>query len=126
LQPAFFQRNDGPRFTENSRKWDIYFHYGWAEDDEVTIELPQGWVLDRPVVPHNANFGEIGDYQVDVTKTTDGRKLIYRRTFEFGRKGHLLIPASTYPQVKKVFDLVQEQDSYVITLVPDKEPPHDK
>src|SRR5262249_9816769 len=47
LQPAFFERNYSPRFTETNRKWDIYFDYGWSEDDEVTIELPEGWELDQ-------------------------------------------------------------------------------
>ena len=36
LQPAFFQRNVSPRFTESSRKWDVYFNYGWSEEDEVS------------------------------------------------------------------------------------------
>src|SRR5262249_22079380 len=40
FQPAFFQHNIGRRFTENTRKYDLFFHYGWAEDDEVEIDLP--------------------------------------------------------------------------------------
>jgi hypothetical protein len=59
LQPAFFQRNVPPRFTENSRNWDIYFHYGWTEDDTVTIELPENWEVDQPVAPHGSTFSPV-------------------------------------------------------------------
>ena len=55
---------------------------------------------------------------MQVQKTTDGRKLIYRRHFEFGREQTLLLGASSYPQVKKVFDFMQDQDNYTISLKP--------
>ena len=118
LQPAFFQRNIAPRFTESSRKWDLYFHYGWAEDDEVTIDLPEGWELDQPVAPASIKLGQIGDYNVQVLQTPNGRQLIYKRHFDLGREQKLLIPAKSYPQVKQVFDFIQEQDSYTISLKP--------
>ena len=116
LQPAFFQRNVGPRFTETTRKWDIYFDYGWMEDDEVTIELPAGWELDQPLKPSNAKLADVGAYDVQVLKTTDGRKLIYRRKMEWGRDNKLLLPAGAYASLKKIFDFVQEQDNYTIAL----------
>ena len=94
----------------------MYFDYGWAEDDEVTIELPAGWELDQPVAPGNKTFGDAGEYMVDVLKTTDGRKLIYRRRFDWGRKKMILMPVDAYPQIKKIFDTVQEEDSYTISL----------
>jgi hypothetical protein len=118
LQPAFFERNLPRRFTESTRKWDVYFHYGWSEEDEVTIDLPQGWELDQPTLPQDSSFGKIGSYRVEVQKTTDGRKLIYRRHFEFGRDQTLLLRADAYGQLKKVFDFIQEQDNYTIALKP--------
>jgi hypothetical protein len=118
VQPAFFQRNAGPRFTESTRKWDVYFDYGWSEEDEVSIDLPEGWELDQPTLPQGSSFGKIGSYTVQVQKTTDGRKLIYRRHFEFGREQMLLLGANSYPQLKKVFDFVQDQDNYTISLKP--------
>jgi hypothetical protein len=116
FQPAFFQRNVAPRFSESARQWDLYFEYGWAEEDEVTIDLPDGWELDQPVKPSSVKIGEIGEYMVEVRKTIDGRKLIYRRRFEWGRNQLLLFPASEYERLKKVFDRIQEQDRYTISL----------
>src|SRR6185295_20328964 len=34
LQPAFFQFGRGPMFVNESRRYPIYFHYPWAEDDQ--------------------------------------------------------------------------------------------
>jgi hypothetical protein len=116
LQPAFFQRNIGPLFTESRRKWDVYFDYGWAEDDEVTIEIPEGWELDEPVVPNSTQIPNMGEYMVKVLKTKDGRKLIYQRKFDWGRKMNVLIPQTSYGTMKKIFDFVQEQDGYTISL----------
>jgi len=116
LQPAFFQRNVGPRFTEASRKWDVYFNYAWEEIDEVKIELPEGWELDQPVAPAGTTMGNAGGYKVELKKTTDGRMLIYQRHFEMGRDMNLLLPAKAYLEIKKVFDFVQEQDSFAVTL----------
>jgi hypothetical protein len=116
LQPAFFQRNLSARFTETTRKSDLYFDYGWAEDDEVTIDLPEGWELDQPVAPVSTKLADAGNYSVEVRKTVDGRKLIYRRRFEWGANKRLLIPAAAYENVKKIFDFVQEQDGYTIAL----------
>jgi hypothetical protein len=116
FQPAYFERNFASRFTETTRKWDIYFPFGWSEDDEITIELPEGWELDQPVVPASSNLGNTGEYKTELRKTTDGRKLIYKRHFEFGKDQTLLMPATAYAQVKKVFDFVQEQDNFSLSL----------
>ena len=116
FQPAFFQYNLPARFTETKRRWPLYFDYSWAEDDEVTIDLPEGWDLDQPVRPNGAKLGDVGIYTVEVRKTLDGRKLIYRRQFDWGRDGKLLMPAALYPEVKSVFDYIQQQDNYTIAL----------
>ena len=116
LQPAFFERNFTPRFSETNRKWDIYFDYGWGEDDEVTIDLPEGWELDQPMAPVSTKLGEVGNYSVEVRKTVDGRKLIYKRRFDWGFGGKMLLPVKAYPTVKQIFEFVQQQDNYTIAL----------
>lgn len=118
LQPAFFERNLGPRFSESTRRWDIYFDYGWSEEDSVTIEAPEGWVLDQPTAPASSTFGDVGDYTVKLQQTRDGKKIIYSRHFSWGRDLKLLLPAEIYPNVKKAFDFVRDQDNFTVTLKP--------
>ena len=116
LQPAFFQHNVTPRFTDSSRKFDLYFDFAWSEDDEISIELPDGWELDQPGAPKGTKLGEIGSYSVEVKKTTDGKQLIYHRQFEWGVGNRILVPSKFYSQLKAAFDYVQEQDGYTIAL----------
>lgn len=116
LQPAYFQRNASAIFTDTTRKWDIYFSYGWVEDDEINIDLPEGWELDQPVKPISTNIADVGNYSVEVRKTVDGRRLIYRRKFVWGTNKRIIFPVEAYPKMKQIFDFVQEQDGYTIAL----------
>jgi hypothetical protein len=68
------------------------------------------------VTPQSSQIQGMGEYSVKVLKTKDGRKLIYQRKFDWGRNMNLLVPAKSYESVKKVFDFVQEQDGYTISL----------
>ena len=116
LEPAFFEHNGVSRFTEVNRKWDVYFHYAFSEDDEVTIELPEGWELDKPTAPRSSKLSEIGNYEAKVRVTTDKRKVLYSRKFSWGDASLLVIPAKSYAGVKAIFDFVHEQDHHVLTL----------
>ena len=116
FQPAFFEKNLPARFTESKRRWSVYFAYPWSEDDEVSIELPEGWELDQPIAPGGNSIPNMGEYKVAVGKTRDGRKIVYHRNFDWGRNLNLLQPVAAYPALKQVFDSVQQQDNFTLTL----------
>ena len=116
LEPGFFEHNSRAQFTETNRKADIYFHYAYSEDDEVTIELPEGWELDKPSAPKSSKLSEVGNYEAKVRITADKRKVLYSRKFSWGSEGTLIIPGKNYAAVKNIFDFVQEQDHHVLTL----------
>jgi len=116
FQPAFFERNLGARFTESKRRWNIYFDYPWSEDDQVSIELPEGWELDQPIAPGGNTIKDLSEYSVSVGKTRDGRKIVYQRKFDWGRNMNILTPVAAYDTLKKVFDYVQQQDNFALTL----------
>jgi hypothetical protein len=48
--------------------------------------------------------------------TKDGRTLLYKRNFFFGRGGNIVFPASTYPQLKAFFDMLNKEDNHTISL----------
>jgi hypothetical protein len=116
LQPAFFQYGRGPLFATASRKYPIYFHYPWSENDQVDINLPKGYALDNADAPAPFGSGEISQYKPSLSVTSDGSMLVYKRSFFFGGGGNVLYPVEAYPMVKQYFDTVHKQDGHTIAL----------
>lgn len=116
LQPAFFEKGIAPLFQTTERRYPIYFHYPWSEEDSVTIELPAGFAFDNAESPAPFKAGSIAGYDVKIQATTDGRTLVLSRKFFFGGNDAILFPVSAYGQLKKVFDVLQERDNHTIIL----------
>lgn len=113
LQPAFFQKGIAAMFPNSTREHAIYFHYPWTEQDVVSIDLPAGFTLDNAEAPGSMDFGTAGKYEVDLGITKDKKTLIYKRNFTF--KG-LIFQKDVYPNLKRAFDLVHQQDNHTVTL----------
>jgi len=121
LKPAFFQSGQGAMFTTSSRRHLVYFHYPWAEEDAVEIELPEGFALDNAESPSPFGSGALSQYKPSLGVTKDGRKLVYRRHFFFGgatpdKITLLTFDARVYPALKQYFDQVHTQDAHAISL----------
>jgi hypothetical protein len=120
LQPAYFKRNIGPMFSASARKNEVYFHYPWAEQDKVEIDLPEGFALDNADAPQDFGSTGISQYKSTIGITTDRKMLVYTRNFFFGGGGtqlnRLLYPVASYPAIKQYFDAVNKNDSHTITL----------
>lgn len=113
LQPAYFQKGISPLFQSSARTHDIYFHYAWSEDDEVTIKLPPGYALDNAESPISFGLGEFGSYQVTLGITVDKTTLVYTRKLKFSG---LIFPKSIYSNLKDAFDQIHRQDNHIVTL----------
>lgn len=120
LQPAFFQHGLNALFPTSTRIHSIYFHYPWSEEDQVTIELPAGFVLDNPDAPAPFGANDLSRYEVKIQASKDQRTLVYSRKFFFGGGGkdmsRLYYPVTSYGQLKNYFDLLHKQDNHTITL----------
>lgn len=113
LQPSFFQKGIPPRFTANSRQYDLYFDYGYLEEADVMIDLPPGYTLENAESPASFPLANVGNYQVEIAHDKDTNSLIYRRKFKFGA---LFIPKQYYADLKKLLDLVHQMDNHRLTL----------
>jgi len=116
LQPAFFQHGEAPFFATTDRKYPIYFHYPWSEDDHVEIELPKGYKLDNADAPQPFGSGQISDYKVSIAVTTDGALMLYKRNFFFGGANTILFPVDSYAAIKNYFDVLHKNDNHSIAL----------
>ena len=116
LQPSFFEYGEPSLFSSASRKYEIYFHYPWSQDDQVDIELPAGYALDNAERPAPFAAQTVSQYKISMGITKDQRTLSVRREFFFGGGGKLVFPATSYNQLKALFDLLHKSDEHTITL----------
>lgn len=120
LRPAFFQAGTQPLFPTSGRRNPIYFHHPWSEEDDVEIELPQGFALDNAEAPSPFTAGAVSQYQPRLAVTKDGRTLVYGRKFVFNSRmddgSYMVLPSSSYSQAKTYFDEVQKQDEHTVSL----------
>jgi hypothetical protein len=114
--PGFFQRGIDAMFSAGTRKYPIYFHFPWSEQDEITLELPKGYALDNADRPAPISAGTITKYDVNIGITKDQRTLHYNRKFFFGGDDAILFPVGTYETVKRLFDEINKADNHMITL----------
>jgi hypothetical protein len=116
---AFFQRGQGPVFPTSTRRYDVYFHYPWSEEDSVEFTLPEGYTLDSAGSPVPFNAGALSRYEPRAAVTKDGRTLIYSRKFYFNPRndrGLVIFPSTSYEQLKRYFDEVHKQDGHTVSL----------
>jgi Domain of Unknown Function with PDB structure (DUF3857) len=119
LQPGFFTKGVGSLFPTTERKQDIYFHYPWSEQDEISIQLPPGFVPDSadspaPIPPEMTQ--RICGQKITIGISKDNRLMVYHRSFFFGGGGNILFPAQRYSVLKQLFDMIKKANDHAITL----------
>ena len=117
LQPGFFEYGKNAMFPSATRKYDIYFHYPWSEQDDIEITLPKGFELDSADQP--ADVGDpqkIASLAINIGVDKDQTLIVYKRQFYFGGGGMTLFPAASYQPLKTLFDTFQKADTHTITL----------
>lgn len=117
FQPNVFERGSQPRFTANTRKYDVYFSYPYSESDDVTIDLPPGFKLENAESPQSLKDNQgIGSHETVIGTTKDSKQLVYKRNFSFGNGGYIRFPAGSYTAVKNLFEAFNKADTHQLTL----------
>ncbi|HYZ86219.1 MAG TPA: DUF3857 and transglutaminase domain-containing protein [Bryobacteraceae bacterium] len=115
LQPMFFQRGEAPMFEAAKRTHNLVFNYAWTESDEVAVEFPEDFRLEKPESPGSLNFGQPGSYN-SLYRVRNDRELLVSRKFTFGAKSMLVFSKDMYPTLKRVFDEIHRLDGHSIAL----------
>jgi hypothetical protein len=117
LQPGFFEYGTKPLFSSSTRKYPIYFHYPWSEQDDIEIQLPKGFALDNADAPGElSDPQQIGRLSIKIGLDQNAGLMKYSRKFHFGGNGNILFPTNTYQPLKNLFDAFNKSDTHTITL----------
>jgi hypothetical protein len=116
LQPNYFEKGSAPFFASGARKYSVYFHFPWSEEDKVTITLPKGYAPDNADAPVSIDVRGICHHGVRMGLSKDGSTLMYTRSFFFGNEKILLFPVQGYSEIKRLFDAINKSDNHTIAL----------
>jgi hypothetical protein len=114
LNPLIFrtgERGSSP-FSARERQTPVSFPYRWGENDEIEIEIPEGYMLSGSYRPP-AYPGEILHYSTEIKYRPKTRRLLVNRVF---RSNVLEVPAAGYPELKRWYDAVAAADAHEVTF----------
>jgi len=98
VQPNIFERNTSAMFQTSARKYDISFQYPWSEEDDVTIELPDGYAVESADAPNAV--------QDDKGISRHETKILL--SLEFAR--------ANYAFLKQLFETIHKADAHTVAL----------
>jgi hypothetical protein len=107
---VFHSARENP-FRHASRLHPIYFRYPHRERDEVTIELPEGYVVERVPAPFKLSDGPAG---VEITRETDGNSLHVRRQY---RMDGYVFDANQYGKLRAFYSGMRTADEERIVIL---------
>ena len=71
FQPGYFHKGIDALFSAGTRRYPIYFHFPWSEEDKITISLPKGYTLDNADRPAPIKAGEVCMHEINMGVTKD-------------------------------------------------------
>jgi hypothetical protein len=98
-------------FQTAGRKQDIYFHFPYAEQDDITLQVPQGWHAES--LPAPAVLSPGGQLRYEISAKQEGDALHLQRKLVVGG---ILYPADSYGAVRKFFGSAKEGDETQLVL----------
>jgi hypothetical protein len=112
LQPAVFQKDSSPLFTEDQRLGDILFPYPWKEIDDISIQIPEGFSLEEGSAPQPIKLGALGMYEVKLG-LTKSKVVKYKRTFSMNLR---FAEKKFYDSIKGALTIVNQLDQHALTF----------
>jgi len=117
LQPGVFKYGTSPVFSTADRKYPIFFHYPWTENDDIQIALPKGYELENAESPSPiADSSKISSHDIDLKIDKANNVLHYSRSFVFGNNGFTLFLPQNYKPLKGLFDAFHKNDTHMMTV----------
>jgi hypothetical protein len=98
-------------FQTTNRKQDIYFHFPYVEQDDITIQVPQGWHAESLPEPDVIDPG--GQLRYEISAKQDGDALHVQRKLIVGG---IVYPVDSYMAVRKFFGAAKEGDEKQVVL----------
>jgi hypothetical protein len=97
-------------FAATTRRHPIYFSYAWSEEDDVTIDVPDGYSVES--LPADTTY-DVTTAAYTTRYKTAGKSVHFTRSFEVRS---LFFPAESYSALRTFFSKVTAGDQEQIVL----------
>ena len=117
FRPSVFHASFESPFVSENRRYAVEFPFGWTERDEVTLHLPEGYLVESPPPPVSAP-GKALSYACISSYSQKTNTLRLQRDFT---SGLLVLPVSAYGNLKGWNDRMADCDrrEWVLVKAPD-------
>ena len=116
LGPTVWWSSRAPVFEASERKFPILFPFAWSDVDSLRIRLPDGWKVESlPATPPVSARG-VSAYLMTLASAESDRVVECVRLFDMGMDGMLFFPASSYGELRKLFELFTDRDRLTVPL----------
>jgi hypothetical protein len=113
FRPSVFHGLTQSPFSADTRHNRIVFPYKWTEQDNSTLQLPEGFALESPSTPPSQP-GKALDYSISISLLRKTNQLVLKRSFTSNAEA---FNASAYSAVKEWFDSMAQSDGHELILV---------
>lgn len=110
LRPALLSRLDQSLLTAATRVNKVYFQFPWSEEDDVSIAIPEGYLVEP--LPDQTEF-DIGAAHYRASFRREANRVIYERRLAVSA---IIIGVDEYQTLKNFFDRVHQADQAVISF----------
>ncbi|MEO6004819.1 MAG: DUF3857 domain-containing protein [Opitutus sp.] len=115
----FFEANAAETFTNETRRYPIFFDFAEETHDDIQIVFPEGFVLDGASAPGSVGTPEdIFSARYGLTYLGKSRTLTFQREKVIGRKGMLSFQAESYPALREIFERIHRSDAHQLVIKP--------
>ncbi len=114
FEPNLFERGVDPPFTSSARHHPIFYPYARTEEDEITIELPQGMEVEAKPTSNRVGLRPVMTHEYTIEEA--GGRIVQRRRLRLGENGLIDYDPAQYGAVKDFFERAHAVDVRPVTL----------
>ncbi len=108
LPLAFFQKGLEEVFSATTRKSNIYFPFFLAEEDKISVAVPEGFELEPPGFFEDVGGGDKVHYSPRVSIEDGGRRILFERSYA---RRVFMVPVDNYGVLREIYSKIVQQDA---------------
>ena len=113
VPPSLFEKGITPVFTSDTRKAPIRFPYASETHDKIKIQYPVGFAVEAGLARAGLPPSKGIAFTCETGMANNDNAITFSRDF---RNSLSRVSVNQYPVLKKIFDVVYQQDHHVISL----------